>query len=166
MKKLTYLPANPRENLAEYDRDLGRLSLLAATTPTLGCYRLDHAISILHAALMTGQYRLYLDANERPAAALIWAFLDDSMAEEYLKMGRLPNIPAWTSGPDLWLLHIIAGGGAVRQVVRDISGDLFADQNRIHVLRPSRHGDRRVVAFNRGGKVEILRKLPPVAESH
>ncbi len=164
MTKLTYLEANPRENPAEYDRDLGRLALLAATASSFGAYRLDQAISILHAALMTGQYRLYVDANERPSAALIWAFLNDEMTEEYLEKGRLPNIAAWTSGPDLWLLSIIAQGGHYRQVVDDIRGDLFADHDTAYVLRPSRHGDRRVVAFGQDGKVRILRKLPPIRE--
>ena len=165
MHKLFHLDANPSQNPLEYDRDLGRLALLAATTPVFAGYRLDHAISILHGALITGNYRLYLDENERPAATLIWAFLNKDMTEEYLEMGRLPNVAAWNSGPDVWLLHIIAGGGAVRQVVRDIKEDIFPEHDRFHVLRPSRHGDRRVVAFNRTGKVEILRKLPPILEN-
>ncbi len=164
MTKLTHLDANPRENPADYDRDLGKLALLAATTSSFGGYRLDQAISILHAALVTGQYRLYVDENERPSAALIWAFLDEEMTEEYLVKGRLPNVAAWTSGPDLWLLSIIAKGGHVRQLVKDIEGELFAGHDPIHVLRPSRHGDRRVVAFGRDGKVRILRKLPPIRE--
>ncbi|MDV4146544.1 MULTISPECIES: toxin-activating lysine-acyltransferase [Shimia] len=164
MTKLTYLNANPKENPADYDRDLGRLALLAATTPSFGAYRLDQAISILHAALMTGQYRIYLDQNERPSAALIWAFLNDEMTEEYLSRGRLPNVAAWTSGKDLWLLSMIANGGHYRQVVDDIKGDLFKDHDPIHVLRPSRHGDRRVVAFGHDGKVRVLRRLPSIRE--
>lgn len=164
MTKLIHIDANPRENPADYDRDLGKLALLAATSSSFGAYRLDQAISILHAALMTGQYRLYVDAKGRPSAALIWAFLDKGMAEEYLSKGRLPNVAAWTSGPDLWLLNIIAPGGHLRQVIKDIEGELFAGHDLIHVLRPSRHGDRRVVAFGRDGKVRILRKLPPIRE--
>ncbi|MCE0506688.1 toxin-activating lysine-acyltransferase [Roseivivax sp. GX 12232] len=161
---LTALSPDPRGSLADYDRTLGQLALLAATTESFGRHRLDHAISILHGAMMSGQFRLYADPRGRPAAALIWARLDAEMTEEYLENGRLPNLAAWTSGPDLWLLSIIAEGPALKPVLRDIRGPLFAGDARVHVLRPSPGGERRVVAFTREG-VRLLRKLPPARDA-
>ncbi len=50
----TDLMANPDD----YDRTLGQLGLLAATTRFFGRDQLDHAVSILHGALMSGQCRV------------------------------------------------------------------------------------------------------------
>ncbi|KUF11978.1 toxin-activating lysine-acyltransferase [Pseudoponticoccus marisrubri] len=160
---LTAETSDPRRDPDAYDRNLGRLALLGATTATFGRHRLDHAVSILHGALMTGQFRIYLDEAGRPAGALIWAMLSEEMAETYLETGRLPDVAAWTSGPDLWLLSIIAQGPVVKQVVQDAFGPLFRAHERAFVLRPSKRGDRRVVAFTRDG-VKVVRRLPPVRE--
>lgn len=160
---LSIRSADPRTNPDDYDRALGQLALLAATTRSFGRHRLDHAVSILHGALMSGQFRLYLDTAGRPAAALIWATLNEAMAEEYLKTGRLPNEAAWTSGPDLWLLSIIAEGPALKPVLRDAFGSLFRRDKRAFVLRASRSGGRRVVEFTHDG-ARVVRRLPPAEE--
>ncbi len=156
--------SDPRTDPDAYDRNLGRLALLAATTPTFSRHRLDHVISILHGALMSRQFSIYLDEAGRPAGALIWALLDEEMAETYLDTGRLPNAAAWTSGPDLWLLSVIAPGEALKPVLKDAFGALFKGHDRAFVLRPSPGGERRVVEFTRKG-VRVVRRLPAIDET-
>lgn len=155
--------SDPRTDPDAYDRNLGRLALLAATTRSFSRHRLDHVISILHGALMSGQFSLYLDEAGRPAAALIWALLDEEMAETYLDTGRLPNVAAWSSGPDLWLLSVIAPGEALKPVLKHAFGELFKSHDRAFVLRPSPGGERRVVEFTRKG-ARVVRKLPAIVE--
>lgn len=159
--ELRAVSADPSTDPDNYDRLLGQLALLGATTPTFGCHRLDHAVSTLHGALMSGQFRVYVTPAGRPAAALIWAMLNDKTAEAYLATGRLPDVAAWTSGDDLWLLSVIADPPSLKHVLRDAFGTLFKNHARAFVLRPGRHGTRRVVEFTRKG-ARVVRRLPGV----
>lgn len=155
------LDVKPWENPGDYDRCMGMFALLGATSP-FGELKVKLAVPILHGALMSGNFRIYVGETGRPSAGVIWAYLDDEMTEFYLRDGYLPNTGAWNSGTDLWFLHVIAQGGLIKDLLRDtMTGDLFAGHDKAFMLRVGAGGKRRVVEFTRKS-AKVARVLPSV----
>lgn len=148
----------PAEHAADYDTCMGMLALLGATT-SFGSLPLTRAVGVLHCALKTGNFRIYLGSNNRPSAAVVWAYLSDEVSETYVKNGYLVDIADWTSGKQLWFPHVIAEGGKAKFIIEDMVSDpMFRDFDCGYMLRASANGKRRVVAVTRTG-VKLVRTL-------
>ena len=148
----------PAKNQADYDRCMGMLSLLGAASG-FGEASLTRAVAIFHCALKTENFRIYLGSNDRPSAAVTWAFMNEAAVERYLQRGFLADIADWTSGEQLWFPHIIAEGNKARPIIADLVQDpLFEGFDRGRMLRGSQNGPRRIVAFSRRG-VKLERTL-------
>lgn len=149
---------DPATNVTDYDIGMGMLSLLGATT-AFGQWPLTRAVGILHCALMSGNFRIFVGSNNRPSAAIIWAYLNEETAEDYLKKGYLSDLQAWNSGNDLWFMHAIAEGGKIKDVIKDaVDSPTFQDQDQAFMLRVSASGRRRIVSFTRQG-MHLVRTL-------
>lgn len=135
------------------------MALLGATS-AFGQLPLTRAVGALHGALKSGNFRIYLGSNNRPSAALVWAYLSDEATEDYLNKGYLADLKAWNSGDSLWFLPVIAEGGKIKDIIDDaINSPTFASYERGHMLRVGPTGRRRIVSFTRKG-VELVRTLP------
>lgn len=138
---------------------LGKLALLVGTTEAFSQVQMEAGLSLINGALRNRTYALYQDDKGKPTAALIWAFLDEPNTDHYIRYGILPNIAAWRSGKDAWLLNVIAERGTIRAVVNDLKTNIFKDHKEVFVLRPSPDGTRRIVRFTHTG-TEVVRTLP------
>ncbi|MEW9919601.1 toxin-activating lysine-acyltransferase [Marimonas sp. MJW-29] len=104
-------------------------------------------------------YCLYVDAKGKPTAGLIWAHLNEENKEFYCKYGLLPNVEAWRSGDQLWLLNVVANGGLIKAVFKDTMETLFKNEKEAFMIRPSPSGKRRIVRITHGG-AEVVGVLP------
>ena len=155
---LKTLDLHPSANPSHYDTCMGMLALLGATS-AFGGFSLTHAVGVLHCALKTENFRIYLGRNDRPSAALLWAFLDDEARTEYLQKGYLADVDAWNSGSELWFLHVIAEGGKIKDLIEDTkTAAPFAAYNKGYMLRRSRSGKRRIISVSRDG-IRLSRTL-------
>ena len=69
-------------------------------------------------ALVLDQAKLYM-RDEAPVAYASWAFLSPEAAERYRATGRL--VPAdWKSGPEAWLIDLVAPFGGGGEVLKDV----------------------------------------------
>ncbi len=149
----------PSNCVADYDTCMGMMALLGATS-SFGQLPLTQAVAVLHCALKTECFRIYVGSNDRPSAAVIWAYLSEAVAEEYIQKGFLADIAAWNSGEQLWFPHVIAEGGKAKNIIDDLVNDpIFRDFECGYMLRVSPTGKRRVVAVTRKG-VKLIRTLP------
>jgi len=142
-----------------YFNQFGKLALLIGTTPQFSKVQMDVGLSLVHAALMHKSYCLYVDAEGKPTAGLVWAYLNDETVASYLKYGMLPDFEAWRSGDQLWLLNVVAKGGLIKQVFNDTMSTLFKDEKEAFMLRPSPSGRRRIVRITHDG-AEVVKVLP------
>ena len=156
LKTVDLQPATVR---ADYDTCMGMLALLGATS-SFGQLPLSRAVGVLHCALKSGNFRIYLGRNDRPSAAVLWAYLSEQVVEDYIRKGFLADAAAWNSGDQLWFPHVIAQGGQAKHIIKDLVNDpMFGGFDRGYMLRVNKTGERRVVAFTRTG-VKLVRVLP------
>lgn len=104
-------------------------------------------------------YCLYVDDEGKPAAGLLWAYLNDASKDFYLEYGLLPNKDAWRSGDQLRLLNVVAAGGIIKTIIKDVRETLFNDQTEAFMIRPSPGMRRRIVRITRTG-AELIKILP------
>ena len=138
---------------------LGKFALLIGTTPQFCKVQMDLGLAMVHGALRNKSYCLYVDRAGKPVAGLIWAYLNEDMKDHYLSHGVLPNLAAWRSGRQLWLLNVVARGGLLKPIFKDTMATLFKNEQEAFMLRPSPNGQRRVVRITRRG-TEIVQTLP------
>lgn len=143
---------------------LGKFSLLIATTPQFCKVQMDIGLSLVHAALMNNSCCLYVDGDSKPVAGLIWAYLDEVHRDHYLEHGILPNLAAWRSGQELWLLNVVAQGGLLKPIFKDTMATVFKEETEAFMLRPSPKGKRRIVRITRQG-TQVIRTLAPSQEA-
>ena len=156
---LERMALSPASNTADYDRGLGMLTLLGATS-SFGTFSLSYAVAMLHGALKSENFRIYLGSNGRPSAAVIWAYLSEEAAKAYQEKAMIGNLADWNSGDQLWFLHVIAEGGKARAIIEDCVNDpLFKDYDCGYMLRASPSGRRRVVKVTRRG-IKLVQSLP------
>lgn len=139
---------------------MGKFALLIGTTRAFSRIQMDMAMSLIHGALTNNTYALYEDDEGKPVAGVIWSFMDEETTEFYLNYGVLPSIEAWRSGKDAWFMNVIAEGNIVRSLIDDLKKTVFKDQEEAFMLRPGRHGKRRIVRFTHSG-TSVVRVLPP-----
>ncbi|MEW9920918.1 hypothetical protein AB2B41_14985 [Marimonas sp. MJW-29] len=66
---------------------------------------------------------------------------------------------AWSSGNDLWFIHVIADGGKIKDIIADaVESPIFRDHERAFMLRVGPTGRRRIVSFTRDG-MQLVRTL-------
>jgi cytolysin-activating lysine-acyltransferase len=99
-------------------------------------------------AVLHGQYRIWRDKNEQghlvPIAYVSWAFLDDD-AETRLKSGIKRLRPTdWKSGPNAWLIDIIAPFGGTEKALQELKQSVHKDHP-LKSLQPSPTGGMAVV---------------------
>jgi len=150
---------HPADSQLDYDVGMGMMTLLGATSG-YGELPLNHAAAVLHGALKTENFRIYLGSNGRPSAAVIWAYLNTETASDYEQKGLLGKLEDWNSGDQLWFLHVIAEGGNVRAIIEDCVNDaLFKDFDCGYMLRAAPSGRRRIVKVTRTG-IQLVQALP------
>ena len=99
-------------------------------------------------AVLHGQYRIWRDKNEQghlvPIAYVSWAFLDDD-AETRLRSGIKRLRPTdWKSGPNAWLIDIIAPFGGAEKALQELKQSVHKDHP-LKSLQPSPTGRMAVV---------------------
>lgn len=146
-------------NPEAYFNQFGKLALLIGTTPQFSQVQMDIGLSQVHAALTHKTYCLYIDTEGKPAAGLLWAYMNDASWNFYLEYGLLPKKDAWRSGDQLWLLNVVANGGMLKTIIKDERETHFNNQKEAFMIRPSRDGGRRVVRITRTG-AELIKILP------
>lgn len=155
LKKADLHSANSQ---SDYDVGMGMMALLGATS-SFGTLPFNHAVAVLHGALKTENFRIYLGSNGRPSAAVIWAYLNKKTADDYEKKGLLGSLADWNSGDQLWFLHVIAEGGKVKAIINDCVNDpLFKDFDCGYMLRAAPSGRRRIVKVTRNG-IKLVQAL-------
>lgn len=148
----------PASNQSDYDIAMGMLVLLGATS-SFGSLPLTHAVAVLHGALKTENFRIYVGSNNRPSAAVIWAYLNEDTANSYKNKGLLSSLEDWNSGDQLWLLHVIAEEGKIKSVIDDgLNDPLFSDFDCGYMLRAAPSGRRRIVKVTRKG-IKLVQSL-------
>lgn len=149
---------HPASSQSDYDTGMGMLALLGAASG-FGTLPLNHAVAVLHGALKTENFRIYLGSNGRPSAAVIWAYLNEEAARDYERKGLLKSLQEWNSGDQLWFLHVIAEGGKVRAIMDDCLQDpLFEEFDCAYMLRAAPTGRRRIVRITRRG-IKLVQSL-------
>lgn len=157
--KLEHQTMDVTNDTEAYFNQFGKLALLIGTTPQFSRVQMDIGLSKIHAALTNKTYCIYVDADGKPTAGLIWAYLNDETKEFYFKYGLLPNTESWRSGDQLWLLNVVANGGMIKAVFKDTMSTLFKDEKEAFMIRPSPSGRRRVVRITHSG-AEVVEILP------
>lgn len=159
--KLQHVSIDVANDTEAYFNQFGKLALLIGTTPAFSRVHMDIGLSLVHGALMKKTYCLYVDDEGKPTAGLIWAHLNEENREFYCKYGVLPNLDAWRSGSELWLMNVIANDGLIRPVFKDTMETLFKDEKEAFMIRPSRSGRRRIVRITHSG-TEVVGVLPDI----
>lgn len=93
-------------------------------------------------ALQTGQYRLFYNEG-KPAGLAVWAYASDG-AETRLASGSRLAVTEWRSGPNLWLVELIAPFGAQEAMLKDLRKTVFAGK-KFKFLRTHPDGKRETV---------------------
>jgi cytolysin-activating lysine-acyltransferase len=75
-------------------------------------------------ALVLDQAKLYM-RDEAPVAYASWAFLSPQAAERYRATGRLAP-GDWKSGPEAWLIDLVAPFGGGGDVIKDVKEKVLA----------------------------------------
>jgi len=75
-------------------------------------------------ALVLDQAKLYM-RDEAPVAYASWAFLSPEAAERYGRTGRLAP-GDWKSGPEAWLIDLVAPFGGGGDVLSDVKEKVLA----------------------------------------
>ncbi len=75
-------------------------------------------------ALVLDQAKLYM-RDEAPVAYASWAFLSPEAAERYRATGRLTP-GDWKSGPEAWLIDLVAPFGGGGDVIKDVKEKVLA----------------------------------------
>lgn len=158
--KLQHHTVDVENDVEAYFNQLGKLSLLVASTPQFSRISMGMGMSMMHAALRHKTYCLYVDDEGKPTAGLIWAYLNEEAKEFYFRYGLLENFDAWRSGDELWLLNVVAEGGLIKAVFKDTMQTLFKDEKEAFMIRPSPTGRRRVVRLTHKG-AHLHEVLPP-----
>lgn len=104
--------------------------------------------------LILEQSKVYLRQGA-PAAFVSWARLSDAVAERYRSAPHQLTVSDWNSGPQVWLIDMIAPFGGAQEILKDMREKVFAGQT-IHQL-----------VSVAAGKSEVIRwpaVMPPPAE--
>lgn len=158
--QLKHKSIDANSNVETFFAQMGKFALLIGTTDAFSRIQMDMAMSLIHGALSNNTYALYEDDEGKPVAGLIWAFLDEETTEFYLEYGVMPNLDAWHSGKDLWFMNIVAEGGALKVLLKDLKVTVFKDHKEAFMLRAGPGGKRRIVRLTHSG-MRVVRTLPP-----
>ncbi len=83
-------------------------------------------------ALILEQSKVYLKQGA-PAAYVSWARLSDAVAARYQSAPHQLALNDWNSGPQVWLIDMVAPFGGAAEVLKDLREKVFAGQT-IHQL--------------------------------
>ena len=93
-------------------------------------------------ALQQGQYRLFY-VEGKPAGLAVWGWVSDRAADRLAQGGRLA-VTEWRSGPNLWLVDLIAPFGGQESMLADLQ-DSALSGHAFRYLRTHPDGSREVV---------------------
>ncbi len=161
---LKQVTVDANSSVETFFAQMGKFALLIGSTDAFSQVRMDFAMSLIHGALTNNTYALYTDNEGKPVAGVIWALIDQETTDFYLKYGVMPSIEAWRSGPDLWFMNVVAEGGTIKMVFDDLKKNIFGDHKEAFMLRPGRHGKRRIVRITHSG-TRVVRTLPGIKAS-
>ncbi|MEQ9143977.1 MAG: toxin-activating lysine-acyltransferase [Parvibaculaceae bacterium] len=95
--------------------------------------------------LLLRQFRIF-PGKDQPLGVALWARLSDEAAER-LAAGGIRLAPGdWNSGPNLWLVELIAPFGHQDKMLEDLRNTVFAGKSfRMHAI--DKDGKRQVVTL-------------------
>ena len=79
-------------------------------------------------ALWCGQVRFYLSSKEIPTAMVSWAWLSEEVEREIHTTGRALTRDEWNCGYRLFFNDWITPFGNIREVLRDMTHNVFPDE--------------------------------------
>lgn len=93
-------------------------------------------------ALQHGQYRVFY-AQGKPAGLAVWGWVSDHAADRLGQGGRLA-VTEWRSGPNLWLVDLIAPFGGQESMLADLRDSALSGYA-FRYLRTHADGRREIV---------------------
>lgn len=100
---------------------LGEVAYLSALCPRHRKWPAEVVHTALGPAVRRRQVRVIRDQEGFPRAALVWAYVSDEVHEMLRAKGGLIRPQDWDSGPNLWLIDVLAPFGHGLQVARFIA---------------------------------------------
>lgn len=157
--KLNHQSVDISTDPTQFFAQMGKFATLIATTPAFAKVSMDVGLSMIQSALLNRSYVIYEDDTGKPVAGLLWAYINEEERAFYLKYGVLRGRDAWNSGDQVWFLNVVAPGGMVKKVLRDMQTTIFKDHKEAFMLRPSPSGKRRIVRITQKG-MQVVETLP------
>ena len=111
-------------------------------------------------AIWCGQVRFYLTPNGSPTAMVTWAWLSEDVEREVHATGRALAQTEWRSGDRHFFNDWITPYGNIREVMHDISHNVFPDTVASSLRRNANGTVRRI---NRWTGVNLRKAQPEAA---
>ena len=86
-------------------------------------------------ALISGQFKIYVEGDDKPFAFVSWALVDDECHKILLESGQNPPSDRWSSGCNLWFIDVVAPFGGVLHIIRDMQRSQFSKYGRAHSIK-------------------------------
>jgi len=96
----------------------GALTFLAARCPKHRRYPAALLDRLFLPAVENRSAKIFPNAAGLPVAAMIWTHMSKGAADRMIAGNHVPEAADWDSGPDLWILDVMAPFGQGRTIAR------------------------------------------------
>ena len=124
--------------------DIGVIISLMGKSKFYSDYDLIDITQLIMPPIELGQYKIYYDAMERPAAFATWAYLSEGSLNNLFKDEEHLTKAEWSSGNILYISDFAASEGMGREYASKLVKDLGLDQHGFSVRRDQDGFIRRV----------------------
>lgn len=146
----------------DYYASVGYALELLSKSPYHRQHRLgDYFRAEVLPAIWTNQVRFYVTKAYVPTAMVTWAWLSEEVERDVHAKGRALTHPEWKSGTRLFFNDWITPYGNIKDVLRDMTHNIFPDEVATSLRR---NPDGTVRRINRWTGVNLRRSDMPTAE--
>ena len=116
-------PANPSapKTVAQV---LGEIVWLLSQSPTHRQLFISDLEWFCMPAILLEQFRMF-HGTDRPAAVVLWAKVSDEIDQRMRAGGTRLRADEWRSGPNHWLVEVVAPFGAEAEILTDLRKSIF-----------------------------------------
>ena len=109
-------------------RLLGDVTLLMMQSQLHCSYFIGDIYECILPPIDLNQFRIYYKAGDYPIGFVCWAFLSAEKVQSYLRGECSVQREDWNSGDNLIYTEFIAPFGNVKEIVKDITHNIFPDR--------------------------------------
>lgn len=133
---------------------------LCSLSPLHHSWTIDGFIRNFMPPIHRGQFKVYKNSEGRLTGIVTWAYVSNENDRRLREIGATPPMDAWSDGPNLWIIDLIAPFGDAMSISRDLQCSVFADwREPVWALR--RKPDGTVRKVNRWPTLAVLDRALP-----